>query len=132
MVIENDYLQDYPLLLSEVYKEITGLKPQTDYFYAVKALSGNYESELSNQIQVSTLSNENSGTFLNTNEKSIVYTADGQVYIYSRGEEFIQIYDYTGQIIFSGITLHGWNSFPVKSGILLLKKGDKNYKVVMK
>jgi hypothetical protein len=113
----------------DTYKTLSGLIPETQYFYTVIAKYGSYSSAVSNEITVSTTKDtgiERTETNLN------IFATTGKIHFNAIAGEKIEIYNAVGQRIVNTISTEGLNSLSIDAkGVLLVKVGERIGKVIL-
>ncbi|MFV0469364.1 MAG: fibronectin type III domain-containing protein [Dysgonomonas sp.] len=111
-------------------KELSGLSPQTTYYYTVIAKGGDINSLTSNEITVVT----NATTGIENSVGSIpkIYTQNGRLIISDAINQTIEIFNPLGQKITTFKTTEGINTFEIPvHGIILVKIGNSINKVIL-
>lgn len=124
-------ITDSPFTVTNTSHNVTGLTPETEYFYTVKAKAGAFTSAVSNEISVTTL--KDTGTGLdNTSIDNAIWTAQGKVMVNAKAGELVEIYNVSGQKLVSRLATYGLNSINVAAkGVLIVKAGNQTAKVIL-
>ena len=113
----------------DTYKTLSGLTPETQYFYTVIAKYGTYSTAVSNEITVSTT--KDTGIDQPTSIMN-VYAVNGKVHFTATAGEKVEIYNAVGQRVVNTLSNDGLNSFSIDAkGVLLVKVGERIGKVIM-
>ncbi len=121
-----------PFTASQNSIYIAGLEADTEYFYTVKAVCGEYISELSNEISVITNMDPGIDTGLNNPESNNLYVANGHIHFNSNVGERIEIYNSLGRLIYHNISKNIFNTITIDKGIWFIKIGNSVHKVIVK
>lgn len=113
----------------DTYKTLTGLTPETQYFYTVVAKHGAYSSAVSNEVSVTTTKDTGiEQTITNLN----IFTTTGKIHFNATLGEKIEIFNTVGQRIVNKLSTDGLNNISVDAkGVLLVKVGERIGKVIL-
>ena len=123
---------DYPQDVTGTSHEVTGLQPETEYFYTVTAKAEGYTSAVSNEISVTTLAAAGPGTGIAQITLDGLYAVNGTIYFNAVAGERVEVINTLGQCVYAGTAVDGLNSVAVEAGIVVVKVGNSVGKVVVK
>ena len=124
--------EGYPQTVTGTSHEVTGLQPETEYFYTVTAKAEGYTSAASNEISVTTLQAEGPGTGIAQITMDGLYAVNGTIYFNAAAGERVEVINTLGQCVYAGSAVEGLNSVAVEAGIVVVKVGNQVGKVVVK
>lgn len=114
---------------------VEGLEPETEYYYAVQATDGELLSKLSNEIQVTTPTKENSiGCRQLTADDLRINSTGNRVTIENKtyGNLEVRIYTPLGECVASRSIGEGTSTIYLNAGqVYILKIGSFTYKIVL-
>ncbi len=113
----------------EVTKQVSGLSPETTYYYTVVAKNTNVTSSASNEISVTT--SPVTGVENPTLQAS-VYGANGNIVLTATAGQKVEIFNSVGQRLLNITAVEGVNTIPVNvKGLVIVKAGNSLSKIVL-
>jgi len=115
--------------ITDNFKTVTGLTPNTKYYYSITAKNPNVTSIASNEIMVTTA---NATGLENATMNLSVSTINGQIIINATAGETVNIYNTIGQQLISKPAIEGINTIAVNvKGVVIIKVGNRVAKVIL-
>ncbi len=109
-------------------KLISGLEPETQYYYTVTAKNAHVTSSMSNEVSVVTTIS----TGLQQAGNISISAENGKIRFNANANQTVEIYNAIGQKLFSKQTVEGMNTVSVNAhGVILVKVGSQISKVVL-